>query len=138
MNVSESYAPGLFHPYAVADLPRTNNARESEFRDLNRRLLMTTGQKGGVRRLLQRAGAWELIPRPNLLPETIRALSQVKAEELREQQRVHQHRNRFRLHTRSAKQSQKQLKHLEQRWAALPSTTAHSNFSGIALIQHGR
>jgi len=123
MNVSESYAPGLFHTYAVADLPRTNNARESEFRDLNRRLLMTTGQKGGVRRLLQRAGAWELIPRPNSLPETIRVLSQVKAEELREeQQRVHQHRNRFRLHTRSAKQSQKQLKHLEQRWAALPST----------------
>lgn len=123
--VSESYAPGLFHTYAVLELPRTNNARESEFRDLNRRLLTTTGQKGGVRRLLQRAGAWELIPRPNSLPETIRALSQVKAEELREeQQRVRQHRDRFRLHTRSAKQSQKQLDHLVERWVALPSTNS--------------
>lgn len=123
LKVSESYAPGLFHTYAVPDLPRTNNARESEFRDLNRRLLTTTGQKGGVRRLLQRAGAWELIPRPNLLSETIRALSQVNAKELREeQQRVHQHRDRFRLHTRSAKQSQKQLKHLVERWVALPSS----------------
>jgi len=35
---SLSYAPGLFHCYDVPGLPRTNNDRESEFRDLNRRL----------------------------------------------------------------------------------------------------
>jgi hypothetical protein len=36
-----SYASGLFHCYDLPGLPRTNNARESDFRDLNRRLLRT-------------------------------------------------------------------------------------------------
>jgi hypothetical protein len=108
----------------VPDLPRTNNDRESEFRDLNRRLLRTTGQKGLVRRLIQREGAWELISRPDSLQETTCALSKVDPEGFRrEQQRVRNHRNRFRLHTRSPKQSQAQLKQLEQRWAALPLTS---------------
>jgi len=44
--VSHSYDPGLFHPYDVPGLPRTNNGRESEFQDLKHRLLSTTGQKG--------------------------------------------------------------------------------------------
>ena len=52
-----SYAPGLFHCYDLPGLPRTNNARESDFRDLNRRLLRTTGQKGLTRRIIQRSGA---------------------------------------------------------------------------------
>jgi hypothetical protein len=115
------YAPGLFHCYDVPGLPRTNNDRESEFRDLNRRLLSTTGQKGLTRRLVQREGAWELIPHPASLQDTITALSQVDPHDLQqEQQRVRTHRSRFRLHTRSARQSQAQLKHLEQRWLALP------------------
>lgn len=119
--VSESYAPGLFHCYDVPGLPRTNNERESEFRDLTHRLLATTGQQGLVRRLIQREGAWEVIPRPGSLPETIQVLSQVDPDDFRqERQRVRQHRNRFRLHTRSAKQSRAQLKDLEQRWTALP------------------
>ena len=117
------YAPGLFHCYDVPGLPRTNNDREREFRDLTHRLLSTTGQRGLVRRLIQREGAWELIPRPDSLPDTIHLLSQVNPDDFRrEQQRVRTHRNRFRLHTRSAKQSQAQLKQLEQRWAALPPT----------------
>ena len=61
---TRNYEPGLFHCYDIPALPRTNNDRESEFRDLNRRLLATTGQKGLVRRILQREGAWEVIPRP--------------------------------------------------------------------------
>jgi transposase-like protein len=69
--------PGLFHCYDVPGLPRTNNDRESEFRDLNRRLLATTGQKRLVKLII-------------------------------------------RLHTRSAKLSQAQLKQLVQRWKALP------------------
>ena len=67
-DVSHSYAKGLFHTYDLPALPRTNNDRESEFRDLNRRLLSTTGQKGLVRRLIQREGAWELLPGPTSLP----------------------------------------------------------------------
>ncbi len=124
LKVSHSYAPGLFHTYDVSGLPRTNNDREGEFRDLTRRLLMTTGQVGAAKRLVLREGAWELIPGPGSLPETIEALSQVDYHEfLQEQQRVLTHRRRFRLHTRSAKQSQAQLKQLVRRWKALPATS---------------
>jgi hypothetical protein len=116
-----NYTPGLFHCYDIPGLPRTNNDRESEFRDLNRRLLSTTGQKGLVKRIIQREGAWELIPRPDSLRDTISALSHVDPDAFsQERQRIRQHRARFRLHTRSAKQSRAQLKQLEQRWKALP------------------
>jgi len=123
LKVSDSYAPGLFHSYDVPDLARTNNARESEFRDLKRRLLRTTGQQGAVKRLLLREGAWELIPGPSSQAETVAAISTVKLAELsQEQQRVHAHRARFRLHTRSTKRSEAQLKDLVRRWKALPLT----------------
>jgi hypothetical protein len=116
-----NYAPGLFHSYDIPALPRTNNDRESEFRDLNRRLLRTTGQKGLVRRMILRQGAWELIPHPDSLRDTVTALSLVDQEAFcQERQRIRTHRNRFRLHTRSAKRSQKQLTQLVQRWTALP------------------
>ena len=115
-----SYAPGLFHCYDLPGLPRTNNARESDFRDLNRRLLRTTGQKGLTRRIIQRSGAWELLHRPASLQDTILAFNRVAPQDFREErQRLRQHRNRFRLHTRSAKQSRLQLSKLEQRWATL-------------------
>ena len=120
--VSRSYAPGLFYTYDVPGLPRTNNDRESEFRNLNRRLLRTTGQKGLTRRILQRAGAWELLPHPSTLADTAAALARVATADLRqEQQRVREHRERFRLHTRSAKQAQAQLAQLVDRWAMLPA-----------------
>lgn len=122
--VSASYAPGLFHTYDVLGLPRTNNARESEFRDLRRRLLRTTGQVGATRRLLQREGAWELIPGVGSVAETVAALAQVGRDEfLKEQARIRTHRARFRLHIRSVKQSQKQLNQLVRRWKALPATS---------------
>ena len=115
-----SYAPGLFHCYDMPDLPRTNNDRESDFRDLNRRLLRTTGQKGLTRRILQRSGAWELLHRPASLKDTILAFNHVAPQDfMDERQRLRQHRDRFRLHTRSAKQSGLQLTKLEQRWANL-------------------
>jgi hypothetical protein len=118
---SLNYTPGLFYGYDVSGLPRTNNDRESEFRDLNRRLLATTGQKGLVKRIIQRQGAWELIPRPDSLPDTVSALSRVTPDDFsQERQRLCHHRSRFRLHTRSPKRSQAQLKQLMQRWKALP------------------
>jgi len=121
LQTSHNYAPGLFHCYEVPGLPRTNNDRESEFRDLNRRLLKTTGQKGLVRRIIQRQGAWELIPRPDSLRETVTALVQVSMSDFQqERQRVRDHHRRFRLHTRAVKQSRRQLEQLVQRWLALP------------------
>ena len=124
LKVSASYAPGLFHTYDVPGLPRTNNGREGEFRDLTRRLLSTTGQVGAAKRLVLRAGAWELIPGPGSLPETIEAISRVDSNEfLQEQERVITHRRRFKLHTRSPQQSNAQLKRLVKRWKALPATS---------------
>jgi hypothetical protein len=115
-----SYASGLFHCYDIPGLPRTNNARESDFRDLNRRLLRTTGQKGLTRRIIQRSGAWELLHRPDTLQNTILAFNHVAPQDFVEElQRIRQHRDRFRLHTRSQKQSRFQLTKLELRWANL-------------------
>ena len=76
LKTTRSYAPGLFHCYDVPGLPRTNNDRESDFRALGRRLLRTTGQKGLTLRIIQRQGAWELLPHPDTLHETIRIVSQ--------------------------------------------------------------
>jgi hypothetical protein len=121
--VSKSYAPGLFHTYDIPDLPRTNNDRESEFRRLRQRLLSTTGQVGATKRLLLRTGAWELIPGPASLPETIAAIAHVQHDQfLQERQRVRLHRAPFRLHTRSVQQSERQLKKLVQRWKTLPAS----------------
>jgi hypothetical protein len=122
VKVSQSYASGLFHTYDVPGLPRTNNDRESEFRDVTRRLLSTTGQVGAAKRLLLREGAWEVIPGPTSLAETLAAISRVDAHDLQqEQQRVRAHRQRFRLNTRSPQQSQRQLKQLVKCWKALPA-----------------
>ena len=118
---SRNYEGGLFHTYDVPGLPRTNNDRESEFRDLKRRLWMTTGQLGATRRILHRSGAWELIPRPGSFADTVAALSQVGLDAFRqERQRVRSHRRRFRSHTRSVKQSRKLLRELQERWLRLP------------------
>jgi hypothetical protein len=123
--VSRSYAPGLFHTYDVPGLPRTHNDRESQFRNLNRRLLRTTGQKGLTRRILQRAGAWELLPHPSTLADTAAALARGAMPNLRqEQQRGREHRGRFRLHTRSPKQAQAQLAQLVERWTTLPTVAS--------------
>ncbi|MEW5960789.1 MAG: transposase, partial [Chloroflexota bacterium] len=118
---THNYQPGLFHTYDLPDLPRTNNDRESEFRQLNQQVLRTTGQKGATRRLIQHSGAWELIPRPGSLPETIQVISAVEPNEYeKERTRVRSHRNRFLLHTRSVKHSRKQLQDLKERWLQLP------------------
>ena len=43
--VTRSYRPGLFHCYAVADLPRTNNALEQLFGSYRRHERRATGHK---------------------------------------------------------------------------------------------
>lgn len=118
---TRNYQSGLFHSYDIPDLPRTNNDRESEFRGLNQQLLRTAGQKGGTRRLIQRSGAWELIPRPDSLAETVKAISTVEYSEYKKERiRVRSHRDRFRFHTRSVNRSRKQLQDLKKQWFQLP------------------
>lgn len=115
-----NYASGLFYTYEVPELPRTNNDRESEFRGLNSRLLRTTGQKGASRRIIQRAGAWELCNAPDSLSELSKELSQIdRSEFLKEQERVRRHRKRFCLHTRSVKYSSQKLEQLKEKWLGL-------------------
>lgn len=115
-----SYASGLFHTYDNPALPRTNNDIESAFRDVQRRLLSTTGQKGLTKRLLHRYGAWELLSCPDTLPKLIQALSNTPYQEWKEErQRFEQHQQRFKMHTRSPKRAKKQLDKLVEQWCSL-------------------
>jgi hypothetical protein len=121
--VSQSYWPGLFHCYDVPGLPRTNNELESRFRDTRRRLLRTTGQKGLSQRMLQRQGAWELLPRPPTEAQLLDAACHTPPEDLaQERQRFAEHRQRFRMQRRSLSQTQTQFDHLHKRWSALQPT----------------
>jgi hypothetical protein len=121
--VSRSYWPGLFHCYDVPGLSRTNNALESHFRDTGRRLLRTTGQKGLTQRTLQRQGAWELLPRPPTEAQLLAAVCQTPPEDLaQERQRFAAHRQRFRLQSRSLRQTQAQFNQLRERWSTLQPT----------------
>jgi hypothetical protein len=122
--VSQSYWPGLFHCYKVEGLARTNNDLESHFRDLQHRLLRTTGQKGGTRRALHRLGAWELLKSPPSESECLEALRQISAQELAdERQRVDPHRQRFQFEMRSVKRADAQLDRLNQQWFAIPKNS---------------
>jgi len=122
--VSSSYWPGLFYCYDIEGLPRTNNDLESHFRDTQRRLLRTTGQKGQTRRALQRIGAWELLPRPPTEARCLAALRQVPIDQLAEEQdRLRHHQERFRLHTRSVRQLNARFDKLREQWLALAATS---------------
>ncbi len=125
LKTTRSFAPGLFHCYDVPGLPRTNNDRESDFRALGRRLLRTTGQKGLTFRIIQRQGAWELLPHPDTLYETIRIVSQIVPNKFQDERlRMRQHQDRFRLHTRSSKLANHQLGQLEQLWNSIPNNNS--------------
>jgi len=122
--VSTSYWPGLFHCYDIEELPRTNNNLESHFRDTQRRLLRTTGQKGQTRRALQRVGAWELLPRPPTETRCLVALREVPMDQLaKEQERLRRHQERFCLHTRSIRRVNAQFDKLREQWLALAATS---------------
>jgi hypothetical protein len=121
--VSQSYGPGLFHCYEVPSLPRTNNELEIHFRETRRRLLRTMGQQGQTQRTLQRLGAWELLSHPPTEAKLQEALSQTSPQDLaQERQRFAAHRQRFRLQSRSLRQTQGQFDHLRQQWSVLPPT----------------
>lgn len=122
--VSASYWPGLFHCYNIAGLPRTNNNLESHFRDTQRRLLRTSGQRGQTRRTLQRIGAWELLSRPSTEAQRLAALRQIPFSQFaQEQDRFQRHQERFRLHTRSSRRLMTQFDHLREQWLVFAATS---------------
>ena len=121
--VSRSSWPRLFHCDDGPGLPRTNNEIESRFRDTSRDLLRTTGHKGLTKRTLHRQGAWELLPRPPIEAHFLDGLRHIPPQDLaQERQRFAEHRRRFRLQSRSRKQTQIQFDQLRQRWSTLPPT----------------
>jgi hypothetical protein len=121
--VSQSYWPGLFHCDDVPGLPRTNNALESHFRETRRRRLRITGHKGLTQRTLQRQGAWELLPRPSTEAQILDDVCQIPPADLaQERQRLAAHRQRFRLQSRSLRQTQAQFNQLRQTWSTLQPT----------------
>ena len=121
--VSRRYWPGLFHCSEMPGLPRTNNELESHFRDTRRRLVRTTGQHGQTQRTLQRQGAWELLSHPLTEAQLQEVFSQTPSEDLtQERQRFAAHRQRFRLQSRSLRQTQAQFNLLRQQWSVLQAT----------------
>ena len=57
LKVSRSYWPGLFHCYAVADLPRTNNAQEQLFGSYRHHERRVSGRKVASPALVLRGSA---------------------------------------------------------------------------------
>jgi hypothetical protein len=103
--------------------PRTNNELESHFRETRRRLLRTPGQQGQTQRTLHRQGAWELLSHPLTEAQLQGTFSQTPSEDLtQERQRFAAHRQRFRLQSRSLRQTQAQFNQLRQQWSALQAT----------------
>jgi hypothetical protein len=121
--VSRSSWPGLFHGYDVPGLPRTHNDLDSRFRDTRRRVLSTTGQQGFTQRTLQRQGAWELLPQPPTEAKRRDALRHIPAKDLaQDRQRCVAPRQRFRLQSRSLRQTHAPFDRLRQRGLALQPT----------------
>jgi len=121
--VSRSSWPGLFHGYDVPGWPRTNNALDSRFRETQRRLLRTTGHKGRTQRTLHRQGAWELLPRSPTEAQGLDAVCHTPPQDLaHERQRCAAHRERFRMQSRSLRQTQAPFDQLRQQWSVLQAT----------------
>ncbi len=120
-----NYESGLFYTYDVPGLERTNNDHEGEFRGVISRLLSTTGQKGATRRILQRSGAWELIPGYSNIKELTDAISKIEEKDFKEErERVRKHRSRFKLHTRSNKLARKKMDQLLEEWLEIQNVEA--------------
>ncbi len=88
--LTERYAPGLFHCYAIPGLPRTNNDLESLFGNVRRRTLCTAGPYR-AQQLLHDYGAWllfETIPDQHRQLERLR---QVSVDDFRQERQCMQH-----------------------------------------------
>src|SRR4030095_12720059 len=92
-----------------------------------------TGQRGQTQRMLQRQGAWELLPRPSTEAKVLDALRHTPSEDLaQERQRFATHRQRFRMQSRSLRQTQAQFDQLRQKWLAPQATGTGGPFRYFA------
>src|SRR4051794_16854120 len=82
LKVTRSYRPGLFHCYAVADLPRTNNDLEQLFGSYRRHERRATGRKANSSATLLR-GPGRPPPRPAPPPRRPGANEPARADRAR-------------------------------------------------------
>ena len=121
--VSRSYWPGLFHCYDVPGLPRTNNELESRFRDTGRRLLGPRANRASHSACCNAKARGNSSRAPPTEAQLLDAVCQTPPEDLaQERQRFAEHRQRFRLQSRSLRQIQAQFNQLRQRWSTLQPT----------------
>jgi hypothetical protein len=123
--VTRSYRPGLFHCYAVPDLPRTNNGLEQLFGSQRYHERRATGRKMASPATVLR-GEVRLIAAiaTRLHPPTIAALGRVSRGRWRElRQRLEQRRQARTLRTRFRRNPGAYLATLEQQacQSALPA-----------------
>jgi hypothetical protein len=116
LKVTRSYRPGLFHCYAVPDLPRTNNGLEQLFGSQRHHERRATGRKAASPAAVLR-GEVRLIAATTtrLRPPTARDLGRVSRKRWRElRQRSDQRRRARTLRTRFRRHPEAYLAALEQ------------------------
>jgi hypothetical protein len=104
LKVTQSYAPGLFHCYDGADLPRTNNALEQYFgsyryheRRTNGRKVSTPGTvvRGSVRLIASAVSRLRPLTAADLRPRSLLAWRRLRSE-LDQRQETRRQQRRFR------------------------------------------
>lgn len=119
-NLTNRYAPGLFHCYDIPGLPRTNNDTESLFGRIRRQTNRTSGAHHAKQRLHEQ-GAWLLFDLPNNQNEQLRRLQHVSLMAWRnERQRMRAHLDSFRQDRRFRQKPTTYLAQLEAQAAAIP------------------
>ena len=101
---------------------RTNNDLESRFRDTGPPAA-DHGAEGPNAADAATPGRLGVLPRPPTEAKVLGALRQIPSKDLaQERQRFAEHRQRFRMQSRSLRQTQAQFDQLRQRWSALQAT----------------
>jgi hypothetical protein len=116
LKVTRSYRPGLFHCYAVPDLPRTNNGLEQLFGSQRYHERRATGRRAASPAAVLR-GEVRLIAATatRLRPPTVTDLGRVSRDGWRElRQRLERRRQARTLRTRFRRDSDAYLAALEQ------------------------
>jgi hypothetical protein len=116
LKVARSYRPGLFHCYAIPDLPRTNNGLEQLFGSQRYHERRATGRKAASPAAVLRGEARLIAATATRLhPPTVAALGRVSRERWRElRQRLEQRRQTRTLRTRFRRDPSSYLAALEQ------------------------
>ena len=125
LKVARSYRPGLFHCYAVPDLPRTNNGLEQLFGSQRYHERRATGRRAASPAAVLRGGVRLIAATATRLrPPAVADLGRVSRDRWRElRQRLEQRRQARTLRTRFRRDPGAYLAALEQRACQPPLPT---------------